>query len=82
MTSHILFFLVDRYEPVHWQLRRVAVSRGHWFDSREALKLRPLTILRGTEFVSVLTRALLYCSALYNFSFFDFVSDNLALKGF
>ena len=33
---------------------------------------RALVILRGTEPVSALTRALLYCCALYNFFFLGF----------
>ena len=34
--------------------------------------------MRGTEPVSALARAPLYCCTLYNFSFLDFVSDDLA----
>ena len=44
----------------------------------------PLVILPGTEPVSALTTALIYCCALrlYNLSFLDFVSGDLALTGF
>ena len=38
----------------------------------------PSAILQGTESVSALTRALLYCRALYEF-FLDFISGELAL---
>ena len=41
-----------------------------------------LAILRVTEPVSALTRALLYCCTLYNFSFSNFVSGKIALISF
>ena len=64
MTSHIL-------------------SLATWVQflmSAETLCRAP-AISRRTEPVRVssLTRALLYCCALYNFSLLDFVCDNLAL---
>ena len=65
MTSHIPFCSVDQCKLMVWWLRRVVVSRATWFrfpagcwNSLPGLCL-PLAILRGTEPVRALTRALL-----------------------
>ena len=84
MTSSIPFFSVDRYKLMAQWLRRVAVSRGAWVQILQGTETfcLPSAILRGTEPVSALARALLYCCALYNFYFLDFLSGDLALTGF
>ena len=84
MTSSIPFFSVDRYKLMAQWLRRVAVSRGAWVQILQGTETfcLPSAILRGTELVSALARALLYCCALYNFYFLDFLSGDLALTGF
>ena len=65
-------------------LRRVAESLATLvrFPLGAETLCRSSAILRGTEPVSALTRALLYCCALYNFSFLDFVSVDLSLTRF
>ena len=58
-------------------LRRLAVSRATWVrfpqgDPGDETPCSPLAILRGTEPISTLTRALLYCCALCDFVFLGF----------
>ena len=68
---HVLFFLRNRYEPMAQWLRLVAESRATWvrfLKSAETL-CSASAILRGTEPVSALTRALFTLSrSLWFFS--------------
>ena len=63
-----------RQELMTQWLRWVAVSRATWVRIQHGTEtfLRPSVILRGTEPVTALKRALLYCFALYNFVFLGF----------
>ena len=84
MTIHILFFWANKYEPMAEWLRLVVDSLVIWVQFAYGSKFfcSAAAILRGTEPVSAQTRSFLYCCALYNFSFLDFVSGDFALTGF
>ena len=77
---HILFPAKDRYKPIAQWLRSVALILETWDQFPQGVKVSaivppqagPLAILCGTEPVSGLTPALLYCCALYNFFFLGF----------
>ena len=61
------FLARDQYERMAQRLRHLPVSQATWngFSQGAETPCRPLAILRGTEPVSALTRALLYCCVLY-----------------
>ena len=73
-TIHVLFFPCYWYKPMAKWLRLVAESRATWIwfmMSAETL-CSASAILRGTEPVSALTRALVYCCTLQNFLLLGF----------
>ena len=70
IKSNIPVFFIDWHESMAEWLRQNAESQAAWvrFPLGAETLCSASAILRGNEPVSALTRALLYCCALYNFS--------------
>ena len=86
------WFKVERYDESYTDLivldtnlwsRWAAVRRAIWVQAAGCwVFVSPSAIFRGTEPVSGLTRAPLFCCTLYVFTFLSFVISALAMTGF